>query len=60
MTITNTKGTKAVNIITDNGYDTPIYRALFVQIYNGQEQVLDTKDYKSLKMAKNWAAKKLN
>jgi len=33
---------------------------MYVQIYNGQEQVLDSKSYKSLKMAEKWAKKKLN
>jgi len=39
---------------------TGMVRAMYVQIYNGQEQVLDSKSYKSLKMAEKWAKKKLN
>jgi len=56
-TLKNTTKTKAVNILTDA---TGMVRAIYVQIYNGQEQVLDSKDYKSLKMAEKWAKKKLN
>ena len=59
-TLSNKTESKKVNIITDNGYDTPIFRAMYVQVYNGQEQVLDSKSYKSLKMAEKWANKKLN
>jgi len=60
MTISNSTDSKRVNIITDNGYGDSIFRAFFVQVYKGEEQVLDTKEYKSLKMAQKWAAKKLN
>jgi len=56
-TLRNATGTKAVNISTDS---TGMVRAMYVQIYNGQEQVLDSKSYKSLKMAEKWAKKKLN
>ena len=35
-------------------------RPLSFEDFTGQEQVLDTKDYASLKMAQKWAAKKLN
>ena len=59
-TLQNETGTKKVNIITDNGYETPTYRAMYVQVYKGEEQVLDSKDYNSLKMAERWANKKLN
>ena len=55
-TLTNTKGTKAVNIITDAS---GIIRAMYVQIYNGHEQVLDSKKYVSVKSAEKWADKKL-
>lgn len=53
----NTKGTKAVNILIDS---TGMVRAFYVQIYNGQEQVLDSKSYKSFKMAEKWGNKQLN
>jgi len=56
-TLRNATGKKAVNISTDS---TGMVRAMYVQIYNGQEQVLDSKSYKSLKMAEKWAKKKLN
>ena len=56
-TISNTTGSKKVNISTDV---TGIVRAFYVQVYNGQEQVLDSKSYKSLKMAEKWANKQLN
>jgi|TARA_R110001606_G_scaffold27795_1_gene88708 hypothetical protein len=59
-TLTNNTGSKKVNIITDNGYDTPIFRAFYVQVYNGEEQVLDSKSYSSIKMAEKWGNKKLN
>ena len=54
VTISNTTGTKKVNLITDG---TGMIRAMYVQVYNGQEQVLDSKSYKSFKMAKKWAKK---
>jgi len=59
-TLFNTSGSKKVNILIDNNYDKPIFRSLYVQVYNGEEQVLDSKEYYSLKMATKWANKKLN
>ena len=56
-TLTNASGTKAVNISTDG---TGMVRALYVQIYNGEQQVLDSKSYSSVNMAQKWAAKKLS
>jgi len=56
-TLRNETGTKAVNISTDG---TGTVRAMYVQIYNGQEQVLESKSYKSFKTAEKWAKKKLN
>ena len=53
--ITNNSGTKAVNFRVRDGYITCMY----VEIYKGEEQVLDDKEYKSEKMALKWAAKKL-
>jgi len=58
-TLSNESGSKKVNISTDTGYDSPIYRAFYVQVYKGQEQVLDSKSYASLKMATKWANKQL-
>ena len=56
-TISNTTGSKKVNLITDA---TGMTRAMYVQVYEGQEQVLDSKSYKSFKMAEKWANKQLN
>ena len=56
-TFSNATGTKKVNLIIDA---TGITRAMYVQVYNGQEQVLENKSYKSFKMAKKWANKKIN
>ena len=56
-TLTNASGTKAVNISTDG---TGMVRALYVQIYNGEQQVLDSKSYSSVNMAQKWASKKLS
>ena len=56
-TLSNSTGTKKVNLITDG---TGMTRAMYVQVYNGQEQVLDSKSYKSFKMAEKWANKQLN
>ena len=53
----NTTGTKRVNISTDA---TGTVRAMFVQVYNGQEQVLESKDFATTKGAERWAEKKLN
>ena len=58
-TLSNQTGSKKVHIATDNGYGTPIFRAMYVQVYKGQEQVLNTKSYKSFKMAEKWANKQL-
>ena len=55
-TIKNETGTKAVNI-KSNGMGSFI--ALYVQIYNNEEQVLETKTYKSVKSCDKWANKML-
>ena len=56
-TLTNASGTKAVNISIDG---TGMVRAFYVQIYNGEQQVLDSKSYSSVNMAQKWASKKLS
>ena len=56
-TIKNTTGTKAVNISTDA---TGTVRVMYVQIYNGHEQVLESKSYSTEKRALKWAESKLN
>ena len=53
-TITNTTGSKAVNITTDA---TGRVRAMYVQIYNNEQQVLQTKDFSTIKNAEKWAKK---
>tara|TARA_R100000951_G_scaffold105834_1_gene99901 strand:+ start:381 stop:557 length:177 start_codon:yes stop_codon:yes gene_type:complete len=56
-TLKNTTGTKAVNISTDG---TGTIRAFYVQIYKGNEQVLESKSYSTIKRAEKWAKSKLN
>ena len=53
-TITNTTGSKAVNITTDG---TGRVRAMYVQIYNNEQQVLQAKDFSTIKNAEKWAKK---
>ena len=55
-TLTNTTRTKAVNIKA-NGMGSFI--ALYVQRYNNDEQVLDTKTYATEKSCVKWANNKL-
>ena len=56
-TITNTTGSKAVNITTDASGS---IRAMYVQIYNGSQQVLQSKTFTTVNGAKKWATKILN
>jgi hypothetical protein len=56
-TVTNTTGSKAVNITTDAQ---GIVRAMYVQVYNGEQQVLQSKEFASVKNAEKWANKILN
>ena len=53
-TIKNTTGSKAVNITTDA---TGRVRAMYVQIYNNEQQVLQAKDFSTIKNAEKWAKK---
>ena len=55
-TIKNLKGTKAVNISTDA---TGTVNAMYVYIYNQQEQVIESKQYKRKSTAVKWANKML-
>lgn len=55
-TLTNATGSKRVNISTDG---TGTVRAMYVQVYNGEEQVLEAKSYSTIKRAEKWASKKL-
>jgi hypothetical protein len=56
-TIKNITGNKAVNISTDASGNT---RAMYVQIYNGDQQVLQAKTFSTVKNAEKWANKILN
>lgn len=56
-TLKNTTGSKAVNITTDA---TGNVRAMYVQIYNGEQQVLQAKTFANSKNATRWANKILN
>jgi hypothetical protein len=51
-TITNTTGTKAVNIVNQAPMS---FVASYVQIYNGEQDVLQTKFFTTLKGATTWA-----
>jgi hypothetical protein len=55
-TFTNITGSKKVNILLDA---TKVFRAYYIQVYNGQEQVLESNCYSSYIMAEKWANKKL-
>ena len=56
-TIKNSTGSKAVKISTDS---TGSVQAMYVQIYQGEEQVLDAKTYSTIKRAEKWAYSILN
>jgi len=56
-TFKNTTGSKAVNITTDA---TGNVRAMYVQIYKGEQQVLQSKTFANSKNAEKWAKKILN
>lgn len=56
-TIKNNTGSKAVNISKDG---TGIFRAMFIQIYNGEESVQQSKSFKTINSAEKWAIKILN
>jgi hypothetical protein len=56
-TITNTTGSKAVKISTDSNN---VVRAMYVQIYKGEEDLIQAKDFANVKNAEKWANKILN
>lgn len=56
-TIKNQTGTKAVNIINSAPQT---FNAFYVQIYEGDQDLLESKNFTTLKGATNWANKKLN
>mgnify|MGYP006916519532 CR=1 FL=1 len=53
-TLKNTTGSKAVNITTDA---TGNVIAIYVQIYNSEQQVLQSKTFATKKNAEKWAKK---
>lgn len=56
-TIFNTTKSKAVNISTDATGNT---RAMYIQIYMNEQQVLQSKTFSTEKRAEKWANKILN
>ena len=56
ITIKNLNGTQAVNISVDA---TGLVNAMYVYIYNQQEQVIESKQYKRKSTAIKWANKML-
>jgi hypothetical protein len=56
-TFKNTTGTKAVNITRDA---TGMVRAFYVQIYKGEEQVLQSNSFSTWAKAEKWAKSKIN
>lgn len=56
-TLKNQSGSKTVKISTEF---TGIIRAAYIQIYQGEEQVLEFKSFNTIKNAEKWANKKLN
>ena len=57
ITLKSTTGRKAVNISTDA---TGNVRAMYVQLNNGEEQVLQAKSFANTKNAEKWAKQILN
>ena len=59
-TFSNQTGSKAVNINDQSaayGY-TSVF-AQYVQLYDGEQQVLESKSFSSIQAAERWAKKKL-
>jgi hypothetical protein len=56
-TLKNTTGSKAVNISNTAPMQ---FIAMYVQIYNNEQDVLQSKTFTTLKGAKKWAIKILN
>ena len=53
----NTTGTKAVRITKDS---TGTVIAMYIQIYNNVDQVLESKTFSTIKKADKWAETKIN
>lgn len=54
-TLSNATGSKVVNITRREGS----FTCMYCDVYQGEQQVLDSKNYKSEKTAIKWANKKL-
>ena len=54
--LSNATGSKVVNITNRNG----IFTCMYCDVYKGEQQVLDSKEFKSDKAAVKWANKQLN
>ena len=54
-TLSNATGSKVVNITNREGS----FTCMYCDVYQGEQQVLDSKVYKSEKTAIKWANKKL-
>jgi len=54
-TLSNESGSKVVNIANKDG----VFTCMYCDVYKGEQQVLDSKSYKSEKMAVKWANNKL-
>ena len=54
-TLSNTTGSKVVNITEREG----LFTCMYCDVYQGEQQVLDSKKYRSMKAAAKWANAKL-
>jgi len=54
-TLSNATGSKVVNITSREGF----FTCMYCDVYQGEQQVLDSKTYKSEKSAIKWANKQL-
>ena len=55
-TLSNESGSKVVNITERSG----LFTCMYCDVYQGEQQVLDSKQYRSMKAATKWANKKLS
>lgn len=53
----NQSGSKMVKVAYD--YEMRVYRCFYVQVYQGEQQVLAVKDFKSENNVQKWAVKML-
>ena len=54
-TLSNNSGSKIVNITEREG----TFTCMYCDVYQGGQQVLDSKSYRSMKAATKWASKQL-